>query len=159
MKKFSIFAVAGAIAVTATVAFAAVTFDPETGEGFVGKGDVQEALGWNNRQLQNNPDPLVFTASSVSQTTWLCRHDTNQNAADQERSTTVTTRGLVSAEARERNQITGFYLEGYTGTPTVVTDGPEVGTCQAANRSLLEGSIEEGEASAFTLFVNGVALQ
>lgn len=43
-------------AVTAAVcmvgsALATVTFDPGTGTGFVGKGDVQNAFGWNNAQL------------------------------------------------------------------------------------------------------------
>ncbi|AOT02362.1 hypothetical protein ASPU41_02360 [Arthrobacter sp. U41] len=27
--------------------------------------------------------------------------------------------------------ITGFYLQGYEGTPTLETDGPAVGTCPA----------------------------
>lgn len=48
--------VALAAATLATVAIAAVTFDPVTGTGFVGKGDVQTAFGWNNQQLQQNAD-------------------------------------------------------------------------------------------------------
>jgi hypothetical protein len=37
---------------TAGAAFAAITFNPDDGTGFVGKGDVQEAFGWNNHALQ-----------------------------------------------------------------------------------------------------------
>jgi hypothetical protein len=42
-------------------AYAAITFNATTGVGFVGKGDVQLALGWNNAQLQNNASGLSFT--------------------------------------------------------------------------------------------------
>ena len=41
MKKF---AMCAALALTVVVAFATVTFNPTTGIGFVGKGDVQLAL-------------------------------------------------------------------------------------------------------------------
>ena len=37
----------------ASAANAAVTIDA-TGKGFVGKGDVQTALGYNNTQMQAN---------------------------------------------------------------------------------------------------------
>src|SRR5919199_5346652 len=52
------------------VAYASVTFDPTcpykpsnaTGKcGFVGKGDVQLALGYNNTQMQKNAGNLHFT--------------------------------------------------------------------------------------------------
>jgi hypothetical protein len=38
------------------------------GTGFVGKGDVQTALGWNNQKLQSNATKLAFTTvQSASQ--------------------------------------------------------------------------------------------
>jgi hypothetical protein len=123
MKKFSIFAVAGAIAVTATVAFAAVTFDPVTGEGFVGKGEVQEAFGWNNRALQNNADDVQFryvgTIVEVTDYSWTCTNTSNDNTLERGRVVTETTslQGVFSHTARERNQITGFILDGWDGTP------------------------------------------
>jgi hypothetical protein len=54
-----------AIALGTTPAFAAVTFNSTTGKGFVGKGDVQTALGYNNATLQKAVDSksLVFTAT------------------------------------------------------------------------------------------------
>src|SRR3990170_2451923 len=36
-------------AISVGTALAAVIFDPVTGEGFVGKGDVQLVFGWNNK--------------------------------------------------------------------------------------------------------------
>ena len=49
---------------TATAASASVTID-QAGSGFVGKGNVQTALGYNNAALQKAVDAksLVFTAS------------------------------------------------------------------------------------------------
>ena len=44
----------------AGLAYAAVTFDPTTGQGFVGKGDVQYTFDWNNAQLQANADDVGF---------------------------------------------------------------------------------------------------
>jgi hypothetical protein len=158
MKKRSILAVAAvAVAVFVTGAYAAVTFDPESGEGFVGKGDVQEALGWNNKQLQDNAEAVAFSVESVAENTWLCYN--SRSGQTNERNNTVTMQGLVSAVARERNQITGFQLTGYDGAPETAVDGQATGTCPGENTTLVEGSIEEGEASEFTLFVNGVELQ
>lgn len=122
-------------------AMAAVTFDPATGTGFVGKGDVQQVYGWNNKALQDNAGSVQFRAFTVETSTWLCRHTDNPNAADQERSTTTTTEGVVSSIARERNQITGFNLTGYDGDPTVDTDGA-LNSCPNPNRDYVEGSTE-----------------
>ncbi|MEU2611359.1 hypothetical protein ABZ570_07215 [Micromonospora sp. NPDC007271] len=59
----------GSIAATATIvlgttsAWASVNVDPTTGVGFIGKGDVQSALGYNNAALQKAVDSksLAFT--------------------------------------------------------------------------------------------------
>jgi hypothetical protein len=79
MKKRSLALVAGVIAAGILVASAAaaVSFDPTcsltpsngTGAcGFVGKGDVQSALGYNNGKMQTNAGNLAFTYSqAVSQ--------------------------------------------------------------------------------------------
>ncbi len=104
-------------------AFAAVTFDPESGTGFVGKGDVQLAFGQNNKQLQDNAAGVIFESVTVTVTeqSWTCtRLDRDGNPADttqeRERTTTTTTEGVNSSVASERNQITGFTLTAYSGT-------------------------------------------
>ena len=43
---------AAVLTLTATPALAAVTLDTATGTGFVGKGDVQQPLGLDNKALQ-----------------------------------------------------------------------------------------------------------
>ena len=53
MKKMLLAAAAATVFISAA-ALASVTFDPNTGTGFVGKGDIQVPMGWNNKQLQNN---------------------------------------------------------------------------------------------------------
>jgi Spy/CpxP family protein refolding chaperone len=52
MKKFKMTLMAIALLSISIATFAAVTFNPSTGIGFVGKGDVQNAFGWNNADLQ-----------------------------------------------------------------------------------------------------------
>jgi hypothetical protein len=140
MKKFSIFAVAGAIAVTATVAFAAVTFDPITGEGFVGKGEVQEAFGWNNRALQQNAEEVDFRSLSevVTEVSWTCTNTNNQNVQERQRTTTTSIGGLLDSVARERNQVTGFILEGYDGEPeeSSSSEGNQLNSCPSGPWSL-----------------------
>jgi hypothetical protein len=156
MALVAMFVAAGAV-------FAAVTFDPATGTGFVGKGDVQTALGLNNAQLQAQAASLQFTAVSTSTTTWTCSKphpsgDPNKEITN-ERSTETTTQGIVSSIARVKNQITGFNLSGYSGTPTVTTDGPAVDTCPAAASGFTfdEGSSQTTPGST-QLYVNGVLL-
>jgi hypothetical protein len=132
--------IAGSLAV-ASIATAAVTFDPATGTGFVGKGDVQLVYGWNNKALQDNAGNVQFRASSivVTERSWVCTNSNNQNTQERERTTTTTTQGVVSSVARERQQITGFNLTGYTAgtsTPTTGTDGPPLNSCPSGPWSL-----------------------
>ena len=64
MKVALVAAATTAIAIgSSTAAQASVSIDA-TGKGFVGKGDVQTALGYNNSTLQKAVDAksLVFTA-------------------------------------------------------------------------------------------------
>lgn len=114
-------------------ALAAVTFDPGTGTGFVGKGDVQDVFGWNNKQLQDNAESVQFRASSevVTEVSWTCTNTNNENTQERERTTTTTIQGVVSKVDRVKNQITGFNLTGYSGTPdeSSETEGPRVDSC------------------------------
>jgi opacity protein-like surface antigen len=153
--KRSIIAAVATVAVFATAAFADVVFDSLEGTGFVGKGDVQEALGLNNRQLQDQADGLIFTASSVQPITWECL---NPAGIEVQFAQNTKTTAVANAVARERNQITGFNLTGYEGNPTEETSGGfEPGECPAA-MVFVKGSVESGDFSDTKLYVNGVAL-
>lgn len=117
----------------ASAALGAVEFVHATGTGFVGKGDVQLIFGWNNKALQENAASVTFRASTeeVSEVSWECTNPNNQKTQERERATTTSIEGVVSSIARERNQITGFNLTGYSGTPTQssTTEGPQVNSC------------------------------
>jgi hypothetical protein len=154
-------AIAACLAV-ATAAYAAVSFDEETGVGFVGKGDVQAALGWNNKQLQDNADDLefIYASSYSTTTTWTC--DRNAGPQTQERNNTTTTffEGAVTVVARERNQVTGFILTGFEGTPTASTtsQGPAAGSCPTG-WTAIDIVAETTVLTESGLYVNGVLLE
>jgi hypothetical protein len=158
----TIAAAATSVALLATPASAAVTFDAGTGAGFVGKGDVQTALGWNNKQLQDNADDAEFTfvATSVAETTWTCDRDAGPQTQERANTTTTSTQGVVDAVTRDKKQVTGFTLLGFEGEPTeeTATDGPAVGSCPTGWSAI---DLVEGEpvVTSGGLFVNGVALQ
>lgn len=162
MSKRTLSAVFGAIAILATAAYAAVIFDPATGTGFVGKGDVQLVYGWNNQALQINANSVQFQASSevVTERSWTCTNSNNQNEQVRERSTTTTTQGVVANVARVKNQITGFNLTGYSGATTTgtSTDGPPLNSCPSGPWSLTAPAgdpVEVSSSTAFQVSING----
>lgn len=166
MRKLVVSSVSSLLAVLmiVTAVFAAVTFDPTTGTGFVGKGDVQLALGYNNKQLQDNADSLQFAAMStvVTERSWVCTNSNNQNIQERERTTTSTITGVVSKVDRVKNQITGFILNGYSGTPTgsSSTEGAPLNSCPSGPWSLTTPAGDpEVVSSSSVLTVNGVPLQ
>lgn len=113
--------------------FAAVTFNPATGSGFVGKGDVQLAFSWNNAKLQLNASGVTFSYKSVQTYTiteiyatgnpanpWSLHSHTELVVSETEVS------GAVNGDPRQtkgQSQFTGFNLSGFSGAPTV-TGGP-----------------------------------
>ena len=132
MKKSVLAAVAMmACLATGSMASAAWNVDDD-GIGFVGKGDVQIAFGWNNQALQFSAEYVQFQISSetVSEVSWICTKD-NENTQERARTTTETKQGVLDSIARLKNQITGFNLTGFDGDPTSSseTDGPELNTC------------------------------
>jgi hypothetical protein len=137
MKK--ILVAAAVMAVTAVAAAsptnALVTFDPSTGTGWVGKGDVQLAYGWNNAK------GVSFSYEAGSTTTWTCTREWEtpqgkEMEVVQNRHNATSTTGLLVTVTRENSKgkdgpVTGFRLDGWNGAPTVVTSGQDLGTCPA----------------------------
>jgi hypothetical protein len=167
-RNFTFFTVFAAVAaLLAVTAFASVTFDPNTGTGFVGKGDVQLVLGLNNAQVQNTPVSFTYSSSSTTVTsyTWTCDRDSGPQTQERANVTTVTnsTQGIVGSLARVKNQITGFNLLGWNGAPTITStsehDGNPIGSCpdKWTNLGVTEESTTTPGASG--LYVNGVLLQ
>ena len=154
--------ICGLAALVAAGASAAVTFDPATGTGFVGKGDVQLALGLNNRQVQTAA--LDFTYSAIETADVTCEWDTETGGkvsktihhvvVNQKEAVVNST---VAYDARIRNQITGYNLTGfssYSSTGSI----PEVGgACPNSNDGVVTAVVPTGSTGG--LFVNGVQLQ
>ena len=159
------------MALVSTAAIATVTFDSTTGTGFVGKGDVQLALGYNNKQMQDNAGGLKFTYSDSATYEVFCAKDfdaTRTHEAYTDYKQYGRTRGVTGAvayDARMRNQVTGFTLTGWDGNVTISGD-PTV--CPGGYYADYEGAAAAGvtdgsnvllvESSAGGLQVNGVAL-
>lgn len=119
------------LVVMTVTSFASVTFDATTGLGFVGKGDVQNAFGWNNAALQSNAAGVSFTYDAVDIYEVTVEWTTGEGKKGQKTHViTVERQVVVSANilsnARTHKQIDGFRL---TGIGTLVTSGnvPVVG--------------------------------
>ena len=159
----------------AAPASAAVTFDPATGTGFVGKGDVQTALVLNNKQVQEQANTIAgqFTYQAtrvvVTETEWTCTNSRNENEQYRERTTTTTssTTGVVTAVTRDsKKQVTGFNLLGYsssTSTSTSTSEGNQLNSCPDSSSTWYLSTpagdpIVVSDETTGGLFVRGVLL-
>lgn len=172
MRKLIILAASIAALAIPAAGIASVAVDAN-GVGFVGKGDVQTALGGlNNARIQAKDFTVTFTQKSTTQQSfdWTCVKTTvtgngTVRETRQERANVTTTdvTAVISNEARVKNQITGFNLTGFGDTTTTsVVDGPAPLSCPDASSGfeLDRESVVEGApiVTAGSLFVNGVPL-
>jgi opacity protein-like surface antigen len=169
MSKFMV--AASMAAVLAAPALAAVIFDPSTGTGFVGKGDVQLAFGWNNKQLQDNADGVVFTYSATTTTGYDCefytgptqnrtRHEVSHNKTQ---SISSSVSKLLRANSKGKDgEVTGFILSGFGATP-VITGGavPAIGDACPGNpgQGAVVIAVDAESTTTGGLYANGVLLQ
>lgn len=127
---------AAAVFSISTIAMASVSIDFSTGAGFVGKGDVQLAYGWNNAQLQNKAGDVGFYAQSSADYDAVCVWTTGTGTRGQHthhvtHTTTSNLKDSIAYDARVKTQITGFNLRGFvlgstveSGDPIPVLGGP-----------------------------------
>lgn len=156
MRKTFIAAVA-ALTVVSTAAGAAVAVTD--GVGFVGKGDVQLAFGWNNAAAQKNANAVSFTYEGKTTYDVTCEWDTVTGGP---RSKTIhhditiprhtSVFSTIAADPRKTGQYTGYNLNGFGSTVTTGTT-PEVGAACPGNNP---GEITEVVETSSTggLFVN-----
>lgn len=132
----------------ASVAVALTTFNPSTGTGFVGKGDVQTPWSWNNNTLQNHAGSVSFNYQEINDTAYYvtCEWDTgtihvvhHTQTTNHALSDTVAYDVSSATRNNPRGNVTGFNLNGPIGDP-VVTDGgdpiPVVGDTCPGNSGL-----------------------
>jgi opacity protein-like surface antigen len=129
MKKFITAAVIATLAISSPAA-AAVSVD-DFGFGFVGKGDVQLAFGWNNSQLQSNAAGLSFQYTLRSRYDVTCEWTTgpahNRKTHVVETTKNVNVNSKIDWDARRRNQINGFIMDGFINNGAGGQDVPVVG--------------------------------
>jgi hypothetical protein len=134
--KFSLRALLGTVLVIAMVtpSLAMVEFDPETGTGFVGKGDVQTALGWNNAALQRNVSEIMFSYNAVNVYNVTVKWETTTGGKNPKIIThsnvheiNVAVNGSVQHEERVHKQVDGFIMTGFIGEPAATGSIPAVG--------------------------------
>ena len=154
VARRSVAVLAGAVMALsiATAAFAAVSFDPATGMGFVGKGDVQLAFGWNNAKLQQNAGGVTFSYEATDTYSAVCSFITGEGTRGEKTHNVSIPRhtGVNSAiqyDARTHKQIDGFILTGLGATTTEGTV-PVVGEACVANEN---GVARNGTWSAVEL--------
>jgi hypothetical protein len=100
-------------------AAASVTFDPLTGTGFVGKGDVQSAFGWNNQQLQANAAGVSFTYIVEGTLSQTCEREAGASQVITRAFTQVISVQAAVGSAGRNNSSglngpnTGFFLTGF----------------------------------------------
>jgi hypothetical protein len=128
---------------TVSGAAAAVTFDPATGTGSVGKADLQAAFGWTEKTFQANARKLTFHAVHHVAWTWQCQIDGEAVTllADEESSRSVSASAITTG-VRKGRTIIGFELTGYAGP------GPDV--------PLSPASCPSGEPTEVTVAVSDV---
>jgi hypothetical protein len=120
---------------------------------FLGKGDVQLALGLNNAQLQSAAPALTFrvVSQSVTEYSWTCVNDNNDKV--QLRSNVVITSvetQIDSVSRDRRNNVTGFFLApSNSATTTVSHEGPKPDSCPAGPWEF-SGPVESDEAATQT---------
>jgi hypothetical protein len=121
MKKFFTAALASAVFI-ASPANATVTFDPGTGIGFVGKGDVQFAFGWNNAQMQARHLGVTFAVDESVSYDVTCEWTTVTGGKNSKTIThtvtnhrDVSSNAAVDSQSRRTGQYTGWHLLGYSG--------------------------------------------
>jgi hypothetical protein len=122
------------------VAFAAVDFDVATGTGFVGKGDVQNAFGWNDAGLQANATGVTFTYGYTAVYQAVCTFTTGEGTRGEKTHNVphseemeVSSAVNVSLRRNPLSKVTGFNLTGFGGTFSESGEVPVVGAACPGN--------------------------
>jgi hypothetical protein len=160
--KNRMFIVTFVLVFSAVSLFAAVEFDTETGMGFIGKGDVQLALGWNNKKMQDNATALDFTYVATQNYSAVCNYWTGPTHNRKEHNVPRTTISDISAvvgydgRSNKKGDITGFFLGGFTGVPIVIGDAVPVenGPCSGGDGGYWS-DVQETDSTGGLFVVNG----
>jgi hypothetical protein len=151
------------------VAFAAVNFDPATGFGFVGKGDVQTVFNLNNTRMQAVASSVTFTYENVTTYEADCVWTTGRSRHIEPVTTTIGVAGSIAADPRRTGQWTGWNLNGYVpgqisligtvpvnGAACVYTPG-ESESDQSVKNGVYENVVEGASTNKIYASIGGVS--
>lgn len=169
LKKYALGTATTAVAVGAVLALgasgaaASVSFDPSTGTGFVGKGDVQTVFAWNNATAQTQAQKVSFAYNATNTYDVTIEfdtggiHNTTHHTVTQGKSTTVSS--SVASDPRKTGQYTGWNLTGLGTTTTSGDTIPAVGDpCPNGDLGTCSVTAVTLTASTGGLYVSDVAL-
>jgi hypothetical protein len=126
--------------------FAAVTFTPSTGEGFVGRGDILSSLGKQAVASISNAEKVKFAFEDTTDYLIECEHNKTQKYQTFKRKRDLG--GKVDADVRNNKNevVNGFILEGYKGN---VNLEPLTNPCEGNAFTLIQVTplIGTGEAN------------
>ncbi len=153
------------LGVATSGAHAEVIFDSATGTGFVGKGDVQLALNYNNAKMQENAANLTFTSTSTNVYDVTVEWDTGLGTKGQKHhliteTTTNSFKDNVSYDTKTKKQVVGFNLTGITSHVTSGDVVPAIGD-QMNDSDKITKIVTNVELVSHTdsgLLVNGISL-
>lgn len=151
----------GAALTISLPASATATFDPDSGSGFVGKGDVQVPFGWNNDQLQKNAAGVDFVYTDSTTYDVTCEQKTTETFTTgpahnrrthtrpvvvtdvYDEATAISYDTATSTRKNAKGAVNGFFL---SGKHLVASDGlPAAGdVCEMEDGSA--GTISEDPA-------------
>ena len=149
LKKLTILlAVAMTALVGASAAFA-YTMDA-SGNGFVGKGEVQTVLGFNNKQMQANHQLVTFNYVASSTYQFDCEWTTGEGTKGMKthvntKEATTQVNAAVASDSRKTGQWTGWNLLGFAGGALNPVAEPTDADCGAegnAMKTIVPGSVE-----------------
>lgn len=130
-----------ALALASTAALAEVVFDANTGTGFVGKGDVQEAFGWNDAGLQLLAGGVTFTYGYTAVYQAVCTFTTGEGTRGEKihnvphsEEMDVSSSVVVALRRNPQAKVTGFNLTGFGGDFSESGELPTVGAACPGNQ-------------------------
>ena len=115
------------------VASANVAYD-DASVGSVSEGDVMTLFGWNEAKFQSTVKTdggVTFTSKKVAKFDWSWKCSDGNTYHWIYTSTTAQPVNAAKVFNASANKVTGFTLNGVTGTPTTTseTTGPQMFTC------------------------------
>jgi hypothetical protein len=162
MRKLIIIAASLAALAIPTAAIASVAVDA-SGNGSVGKGDVQTVLGWNNAAFDANAGSVEFTQKSVFSAHYALVCNGTEYVDDTTATTTKPVTATAIKNAGNGRQITGWNLTGVgTGTTSPTTHTNPTARSQWLACVIGGGdagpSVSSSNTTPLGLYVNGISL-